>query len=85
MSSFHDLVFSQRWPDVRKCWQDDGSVSLNCCSTGGESMLHSPHTKRPYSSSGRTSVVRVMVPQKLERRPMSGMCRSRTLRTLPVL
>jgi hypothetical protein len=48
----------QPW-SVQHC----GSVYSNCWFTLGISRLQVVHTKAPYSSSGRTSELRVMVPE----------------------
>lgn len=42
----------------------EGSVNLNCCSTLRIMVPHSRQRKHPMKSSGRTSLVRVTVPEQ---------------------
>mmetsp|Transcript_34112 Transcript_34112/g.79905 ORF Transcript_34112/g.79905 Transcript_34112/m.79905 type:complete len:230 (+) Transcript_34112:2192-2881(+) len=55
-----------------------GSVYLYCCNTGSEMVLHSSHRKTPDVNSGRTSEVRVTVPEKLISLETTFDLRSRT-------
>src|SRR3989338_7551841 len=56
-----------------------GYVNLNCCSIPRTERPHNLHMKVPYSSSGRTSLVRVTVPLMVERTPSFSVVRSRIL------
>jgi hypothetical protein len=54
-----------------------GSVYLNCCSTSRIEVRHSWQTKVPKTSSGRTSEVRVTVPEMETSWPIFSVRRSR--------
>ena len=54
-----------------------GVVYRHCCSTSGTRVSHSAHLNAPKSSSGRTSDVRVTVPEKLVSCPMFSALSSR--------
>lgn len=50
---------------------------LNCCSTLRTIPLHSKQVKVPNTSSGRTSLVRVTVPEMLDSFPIFSVRMSR--------
>lgn len=50
---------------------------LNCCSTSPTVVRHSWQTNAPKTSSGRTSLVRVTVPEMAISWPMRAVRRSR--------
>ena len=62
-----------------------GSVYRNCCSTSRTLALHSMQVKVPNRSSGRTSDVRVTVPEIESSLPTLSVCSERMPDTIDTL